>query len=260
MTTARGTGGDARYDRERGFHDTKYSATESAPTEKYYAVLGRCYDRYKQVIETDCAGRDVLEYGCGKGSHAYELARRGAQVTGIDISPIAIKAAADVAQSEDLDIRFVEMNAERLAFPPASFDLICGASILHHLDLAAASAQIADCLRPGGTAAFVEPLGHNPAVNLYRRLTPGLRTPDEHPLRMSDFDIFRRYFSVVDVDFYALTSLAAYPLRGRPSFQQALDRLDAVDRRAFGRLPWLRRFGWFCVLVLREPRTSPRLV
>jgi SAM-dependent methyltransferase len=259
MTTGE-TGGDPRYARERGFHDTKYSDIEAGRTEKYYAVLGRCYDRYKQVIEADCTGHEVLEYGCGTGSHAYSLAQRGAQVTGIDISPIAIRAATDVARAQELDIRFIEMNAECLEFPAASFDLICGASILHHLDLAGASAQLARCLRPGGIAAFAEPLGHNPAINLYRWLTPHRRTADEHPIRMADFEIFSRYFSVVEVDYFALTSLAAYPLRHRPVFRTVLDRLDALDQRAFDRLPWLRRLGWFCVIVLREPRPAGELV
>jgi SAM-dependent methyltransferase len=256
MTTPRGSGPAARYDRERGFHDTKYSATEAGPTEKYYSVLSRCYDRYKEVIEAGCSGRQVLEYGCGKGSSAFDLARLGAQVTGIDISPIAIEAAAEAAAAAELDVRFAQMNAERLEFPADSFDVICGASILHHLDLATASAQIARCLRPGGTAAFVEPLGHNPAINLYRWLTPQLRTPDEHPLRMADFDVFRRHFSVVDVDHFGLTSLAAYPFRHRPAFPAVLDRLDTVDRRAFDRVPWLRRFGWFSVIVLRAPKPT----
>jgi SAM-dependent methyltransferase len=258
MTSVRGNGGGAaRYERERGFHDAKYSDVGVGQTEKYYAVLDSCYDRYKQVVEQDCAGRDILEYGCGKGSHAYDLVERGARVTGIDISPIAIKGAERAASRRALDIRFVEMNAECLDFPPESFDLICGASILHHLDLDIASAQLARCLRPGGTATFVEPLGHNPFINLYRRRTPRLRTPDEHPLRMSDFGIFRRYFADVEVEYFALTSLAAYPFRQRRAFPAILARLDALDRLAFSRLPALRRFGWFCVTVLREPRPGP---
>jgi SAM-dependent methyltransferase len=255
MTSARGTDDDiTRYDRERGFHDAKYADAAEGETEKYYSVLRSCYARYKQVIERDCAGKDILEYGCGKGSHAYELARRGARVTGIDISPVAIDVAAKIAGDGGLEIGFTEMNAEALAFPSKSFDTICGASILHHLDLDTASSQIARCLRPDGLAAFVEPLGHNPLINLYRRRTPQLRTPDEHPLRLPDFDIFRRYFGTVDVDYHALTSLAAYPLRHRPAFGKILDRLDRLDGLAFERVPWLRRYGWFCVVVLRNPR------
>jgi SAM-dependent methyltransferase len=258
MTTARGTGdGDTRYERERGFHDAKYAAAAAGETEKYYSVLRSCYARYKQVVEYDCAGKEVLEYGCGKGSHAFDLAAQGAQVTGIDISPVAIDVSAAIAAGRGLSIGFTEMNAEKLEFPDRAFDLICGASILHHLDLDTCAAQIARCLRPDGTAAFVEPLGHNPLVNFYRNRTPRLRTPDEHPLRMPDFDVFRRYFGIVDVDYYAMTSLAAYPLRHNAAFDRVLAGFDALDRFAFTRIPWLRRFGWFCVIVLRAPR--PRL-
>jgi SAM-dependent methyltransferase len=258
MTTARGTGdGDTRYERERGFHDAKYADVGEGETEKFYSVLRTCYARYKQVVEYDCAGKDVLEYGCGKGSHAFDLAARGARVTGIDISPVAIDVSATIAAERGLTVEFTEMNAERLEFPTRSFDLICGASILHHLDLDTCGAQIARCLRPDGIAAFVEPLGHNPLINYYRNRTPQLRTPDEHPLRMPDFDVFRRYFGAVDVDYYALTSLAAYPLRHRPVFERVLAGFDAVDRVAFDKVPWLRRFGWFCVITLRDPR--PRL-
>jgi SAM-dependent methyltransferase len=256
MTTARGTDddGDTRYERERGFHDAKYADIGAGETEKYYSVLRSCYARYKQVVEYDCAGKEVLEYGCGKGSHAFELAARGARVTGIDISPVAIEVSATIAADRGLTIDFSEMNAEQLEFPASSYDLICGASILHHLDLDRSSAQIARCLRPDGIAAFVEPLGHNPLINYYRNRTPQLRTPDEHPLRMPDFDVFRRYFGTVDVDYYALTSLAAYPLRRHAAFQRVVAGFDAVDRFAFDKVPWLRRFGWFCVIVLRSPR------
>jgi SAM-dependent methyltransferase len=230
-----------------------YAQPDARRAEKYYAVLDRCYQQYRRMIETDCAGREVLEYGCGRGSHAYELARRGAQVTGIDIAPVAIKAAANRAYERDLDIRFVEMNAEELEFGPASFDLICGASILHHLDRHVATAQLARCLRPGGKVVFAEPLGHNPLINAYRWFTPHPRSPHQYPLRMIDFDIFRQHFAVVEVDYFALTALAAYPVRRRREFRAVLDRLDRLDQRLFDRTPWVRKFSWFCVVVMRGP-------
>jgi hypothetical protein len=48
-------------------------------------------------------------------------------------------------------------------------------------DLSLACSEIARVLRPGGPAIFVEPLGHNPLINAYRKRTPALRTVDEHP-------------------------------------------------------------------------------
>ena len=203
---------ERRYERERGFHDAKYGDGDDSTTDKYYVVLRSCYSVYTSTVERDCAGKDILEYGCGTGSHSYALARAGATVTGIDISTVAIEEARADARAEGLTgTRFVDMNAENLTFPDDSFDRICGASILHHLDLDVACAGIARCLRPGGDAVFVEPLGHNPLVNLYRRATPGLRTPDEHPLRRDDFQTFERHFEQVDIHFFGLAALAAFP-------------------------------------------------
>ena len=80
-----------------------------------------------------------------------------------------------------------------------SFDLVCGSGILHHLDLPAAMRELARVLRPSGRAVFMEPLGHNPAINAFRNRTPELRTPDEHPLLGKDLKLCRRYFGSVEV-------------------------------------------------------------
>src|SRR3546814_1101008 len=79
------------------------------------------------------------------------------------------------------------MNAEAMTFPDDSFDLVFGSGIIHHLDIDRAFGEIARVLRPGGRAVFIEPLGLNPAIELYRRFTPSARTPDEHPLLRRDF-------------------------------------------------------------------------
>ena len=75
-------------------------------------------------------------------------------------------------------------------------------------------------LAPGGWAAFVEPLGHNPLINAYRRRTPEMRTPDEHPLRVEDFVMAGDRFELVEVDYFNLLTLASVPLR-RFSLQSA---------------------------------------
>jgi hypothetical protein len=64
-------------------------------------------------------------------------------------------------------------------------------------------------LKTGGEGLFLEPLGHTPLINLYRRFTPRFRTPDEHPLVISDFELARRYFGSVDAEFFHLTSFFA---------------------------------------------------
>src|SRR3546814_18316951 len=82
------------------------------------------------------------------------------------------------------------MNAEAMTFPDDSFDLVFGSGIIHHLDIDRASGEIARVLRPGGRAVFIEPLGLNPAIALYRRFPPRALTPHDPPLLRRHFRRF----------------------------------------------------------------------
>jgi SAM-dependent methyltransferase len=145
------------------------------------------------------------------------------------------------------------MDAEALELPAGDFDLVCGTSILHHLDVDRAYREVARVLRPSGRAVFLEPLGHNPLFNAYRRLTPRVRTQDEHPLRLADLDAARACFGGLALEHFSLLSPAAAALHGRPSFERVAGVLRRVDRRAFATVPALRRWSWTVVMVLSRP-------
>ena len=130
-----------------------------------------------------------MEYGCGTGALAFDLAEQGSNSVAIDISPVAISEAEQVAHARGLTARFEEMNAEAMTFDNDSFDLVFGSGILHHLDMERATQEVIGVLRPGGRAVFIEPLGYNPIINAYRRVTPTMRTEDEHPLLRSDLEL-----------------------------------------------------------------------
>jgi ubiquinone/menaquinone biosynthesis C-methylase UbiE len=241
-----------RYQREREFHNE--ANVRWGAVEKFYEIAKSARGRYKDLLMSAVAeGSRVLEYGCGEGGNAFALASRGASVTGIDISEVRIQRA--IARAEGLGgLTFKVMNAERLEFPDNSFDLICGAAILHHLDLDLALAEVARTLKDDGKAVFLEPLGHNAAINLYRRLTPAYRTPDEHPLLMRDLQLARGYFELVDAEYFHMTVLLATPFwrhRRLRNLGRALERLDDALMRA---IPFVQRYAWMVVLSLGEPR------
>jgi SAM-dependent methyltransferase len=242
--------------RERDYHNKAFAEGTRSPVAKYYSVVRASRDHFNARIEALAPGARALEYGCGPGSSAFRIAAKGAQVTGIDISDVAIAQCVAKARADHVDAHFEVMDAEKLTFPAASFDLVCGTGILHHLDLERAFGQIARTLRADGTAVFIEPLGHNPAINAYRRLTPSLRTVDEHPFVMRDFDVARRHFGKVELRFFHLTSLACFPLQRMPGFRAVLAAFDAVDGALFGALPFLRRYAWVVVISLGEPRST----
>ena len=202
----------------------------------------------------------MLEYGCGADSWAPHLAHRGADVTGIDISPVAVEEAERRAASNGgMDrLSFQVMNAEQLEFEDESFDLIFGGAILHHLDLEQAYSEISRTLRPGGRAVFLEPMGHNPLIRLYRRRTPEYRTVDEHPLLTKDIEAGRRHFGRIDENYFHMLVLGAVPLRNTRLFSPVRRTLDAVDRFLIRHVPPLRKHAWMVVLEMSDPRFRGR--
>jgi SAM-dependent methyltransferase len=247
---------DARLEREREFHDRAFAEDVRASAKRFYAVTGAMLAWYEGALSARAEGALVLEYGCGPGSRAFHLARSGARVVGIDISPVAIEQAAERGRAEGLEqqLEFRVMDAEQLEFPDDSFDVVCGSGILHHLNLSRAYGEVARVLKPAGAGVFTEPLGHNPAINAYRNRTPALRTVDEHPLLIGDLELAERYFGEVATRFFTLTSLLAIPLRERPGFERLLGALDALDRSLFRVAPPLRRQAWMVGMTLSGPR------
>jgi SAM-dependent methyltransferase len=242
--------------KEKEFHDRIFADDSRHELDKYYQVTSRSRDYYGAVLHAAAGpGKRALEYGCGTAGFSVELRRGGAQVSSIDISTVAIAQSRQWTQSKNIhDIEFLTMNAESLAFANRSFDLICGTGILHHLNLEQSYAEVARVLRPGGVGAFLEPLGHNPIINMYRKMTPSMRSEDEHPLLAPDLELAKKFFGKVECEFFHLHSLAAVPLRNSALFSPALRAFDAIDRLLFSVIPPLRRWAWITVIRLAEPR------
>lgn len=238
----------SRVARERDFHNSRFEHDDRDAQLKYYDAIGDCFRAYGARVQELAADTDILEYGCGYGDNALRLAPRARTACGIDISDVAIGRGGQRAADNGLtNVRLEAMNAEAMTFPDDTFDLVFGSGILHHLDVERAFAEINRVLRPGGRAVFVEPLGHNPAIELYRRLTPGARTPDEHPLLKSDFDRFDAAFGATDCRFYGLTTLAAVPFRDSRAKGPLLAVTRSIDKALFS-LPGCRWWAWYALM------------
>jgi ubiquinone/menaquinone biosynthesis C-methylase UbiE len=125
--------------------------------------------RVRMLTSHVCAGMKVLELGCGTGYLTRELAATGASITAIDISPDLLAAAR--RECAAANIHFELQNAYDLTFPGASFDSIVGSSVLHHLEIDAALAQVYRVLRPGGTIRFTEPNMLNPQIAIQKNVS-----------------------------------------------------------------------------------------
>jgi 2-polyprenyl-3-methyl-5-hydroxy-6-metoxy-1,4-benzoquinol methylase len=99
------------------------------------------------------AGADVLDAGCGEGRNAVQLARRGARVTAVDISELALEHAR-AAWPGETGIQW--RHANLLAQPPApgAYDVVLCDSVLHWMPDRAGLVELVDSLqratRPGG--------------------------------------------------------------------------------------------------------------
>ncbi len=215
------------------------------PLEYAFALLG------------DVSGRTVLDLGCGSGENSLLLARRGAEVIGVDISTALLSLASrrlalnGVASSA----RFLFGSAHDLPLPDASVDVIMGIAILHHVNLEKAAKEVHRVLKRGGKAIFQEPVRDSAAVRTVRKMIP-YRTPDvspfERPLTTKELKAFAHGFTICawrafSLPFVNVTSVV-------PALRPYIHHAYKVDKRLLGAMTWLSHFGSIRVIAI-EKRT-----
>ena len=101
-------------------------------------------------------GRDVLEIGVGLGADHQQFAEAGATLHGIDLTPRAVEHTQRRLGAFDLESSLAVGDAEHLAFPDGSFDLVYSWGVIHHSpDTATAAREIHRVLKPGGIAKIM---------------------------------------------------------------------------------------------------------
>lgn len=100
-------------------------------------------------------GSGVLDVATGTGHAALAAARQFSHVTAIDYVPSLLQVGRLRASAEDLQIDFVEVDAEQLPFPDQSFDVVLSAiGVMFTADHQRAAAELVRVCRPGGTIAL----------------------------------------------------------------------------------------------------------
>jgi SAM-dependent methyltransferase len=121
------------------------------------------HDVYRDRLNTpaflamlpDVDGLCGLDIGCGEGHNTRIIARRGARLTGIDITSSFVDAASQREAEEPLGIRYVRASGTRLPFANEAFDFIV--AFMSFMDMPGHEQLVQECsrvLKPGGFLQF----------------------------------------------------------------------------------------------------------
>ena len=220
--------------REKDFHNKLRSQTKGRFENIFYKAISNCGEDFLIYLKDNAKNSKILDFGCGIGSSAEKVIKYNPKkIIGIDISEISINKAKNKAKELNIDIDYKVDNCEKTNLNQNSFDIVYGTGILHHLEIDKCLNEIHRVLKSNGKLLFIEPLGTNPIINLYRKLTPNTRSRDEHPLIKKDFEYLNKKFVDVNVKYYGFLTLIFFPFYKSPKDSKLFKFLVSCDQFLF---------------------------
>lgn len=274
------TESEERLAKERAFHDA-WADSEGIENIDIQASNESCTApemRYITQRLGDIQGKRLLDVGCGLGEASVYFALLGAEVTSLDLSQGMLDATCRLAQSNGTRVIPHVSAAEDLQLPAdAKFDIIYTGNLLHHVEIDQTLSRIKHHLAPGGVLVTWDPLAYNPAINVYRAIATDVRTPDEHPLKWRDIQLFRKHFEAVETRYFWLTTLVIFLLmalvqRRNPNKERfwkvvvqegekwrwLYSPLEKLDRLLLLVFPPLRLLCWNVVVVASNSKFTKK--
>lgn len=187
-------------------------------------------------------GKTVLDYGCGTGGNSLILAKRGANVIGVDISPELLELAEKRMAANGVagNTKFLVGSAHDLPIPDESIDIVFGIAILHHLELEESSKEVFRVLKKGGRAIFQEPVRNSKFVKFIRNIIPYEQpdvSPFERPLTDSELRNFARNFSAYKSRAFSLPFVNLLGIL--PVSETYYHSAIKLDRKILNKMPFL---------------------
>lgn len=204
----------------------------------------------------DVRGKTVLEYGCGDGLNTILLAKRGARIKALDISPDLIEIARRrlAVNNVEADVEFIVGSAHDVPLPDESVDVVLGIAVLHHLDLKLSAREVWRVLRRGGRAIFQEPVRNSRLLKTVRKLIP-YRGPDvspfERPLTDRELKEYAENFSSYRAKAFTLPTSSLVRILP-PLERRFMHRCYRQDAALLNRFPSLNRYAILRVVEMTK--------
>ncbi len=238
--------------REKDFHNKLQSQKKGRFENIFYKAIYNINEDFFNYLENNTKGSEILDYGCGVGSFAEKVTKfKPKKIFGIDISEVSINKAKKKAKELETDVHFSVDNCEKTKFPNDSFDIVYGTGILHHLQIEKCLNEIHRILKSNGNLLFIEPLGTNPIINLYRKLTPNSRSKDEHPLVKKDFKFINEKFTDTKIKYYGFLTLVFFPFYKSPKNSKLFKLLTDLDQFLF-KFRFFQLFAWSVLIKAKK--------
>jgi SAM-dependent methyltransferase len=231
--------------REIEYHEKLYSGFAQSHFAKP-AVRALREHMVGRILKLTGAGKSsrVLSLGCGIGDTELLLAPHVGELTGLDLSPSAIKqATADSAGVPNL--HFIEGTLESAQIGPASFDVVIAIFFLHHLPdtVPELAREIATILKPGGVFYSLDPSRYRLSGAIGGLLIPKLmaryQSPNERQLAprttaehftTAGLDARFEYYDFLSTPLAGLFPSWRFGYRATRGLDEALVRVPVLNR------------------------------
>ena len=238
--------------REKEFHNNLQSQTKGRFENIFYKSLYNINEDFFSHIQKKADQSQILDFGCGTGLFVERTIKyKPKKIVGIDISEVSIDKAKKNAKKMGLEVDYYVDNCERTKFESNSFDIVYGTGILHHLEFNKCLDEIHRILKSKGNLIFIEPLGTNPIINLYRKFTPNSRSVDEHPLINKDFEYIKNKFLNTNIKYYGFLTLIFSPFYKSPGESNFFKYLAKLDQILF-KLEFFRKLAWSVLITAKK--------
>ena len=238
--------------REKDFHNKLQSASKGRFENIFYKAIYNSNEDFFEFLKLNSLNSEILDYGCGVGDSIRKVSYfNPKKITGIDISEVSINKAKKKVLDLKSNVELSVDNCEKTKFQDNIFDIVYGTGILHHLDIKICLEEVHRILKKGGKFLFIEPLGTNPLINIYRKVTPKSRSKDEHPLVKNDLNYIKNKFDKVEIKYYGFLTLIFYPLYRSPVNSTIFKVLKNLDQYLF-KLSLFKKLAWSAFIIAEK--------